>query len=122
MNIVLKDKAGTDVTFTPAGTTLDGRVYVHRGNTLLDTKRITLRLVETKNTNRVHIKLSVPSVCTSSVDCADPVVKYTQVASADITVVRFASEDARNDLAALHGSLNNSDVIAQLITAATLPN
>lgn len=119
--MILKDKDGADVTFTRTGTTADGVVYDSRGSSLLDTKRLTFRLVETKATNRIHVKLSVPSVCASSVDCAVPEVKYTQVASGDITVVRFASEDDRNNLAAFLKSIYALPEVSSMIVNAVIP-
>lgn len=121
MKIVLKDRLGADVEFVYSGSTDDGVVFDTRGgNSLLDRKRLTLRLNSSGATNRVKTKLSVPSVCTTEPGCV-PTVSYTLVASADISVVKFSSADDRADLVALLASLQGSAEIANLINEGILP-
>ena len=120
--IVLKDKANADVTFTLTGVAGNSVIFDNRTSSLLGRKRLTLTVNENKNTNRVAVKLSIPSVCDDSVSgCTTESVKYTQVASADITVVRFSSLADREDLAALFGSLITNAAIEDMVVEGVLP-
>lgn len=121
--IVLKDKANADVTFTLTGVAGNSVIFDNRTSSLLGRKRLTLTVNENKNTNRVAVKLSIPSVCVEgdSSGCTTESVKYTQVASADITVVRFSSLTDREDLAALFGSLVTSAAVEDMVTEGVLP-
>lgn len=120
--IVLKDKANADVTFTLTGVAGNSVIFDNRTSSLLGRKRITLTVNENKNTNRIAVKLSLPSVCVGDgSDCTTESVKYTQVASADITVVRFSSLVDREDLAALFGSLITSAAVEDMVTEGVLP-
>lgn len=122
MNIVLKDRNDADVVFTFTGTTGSGVVFDNRSATLIGRKRLTLQLNENTNTNRVGVKLSVPSVCVGDDTCEKATVKYTQVASADYSVVRFASQADRDDLAAMFASLIGSAAIEELVVDGVLPS
>lgn len=120
--IVLKDKANADVTFTLTGVAGNSVIFDNRTSSLLGRKRLTLTVNENKNTNRIAVKLSIPSVCASDPsDCTTESIKYTQVASADITVVRFSSLADREDLAALFGSLITSAAVEDMVTEGVLP-
>lgn len=119
--LVLKDKAQADVPFTLSGISGNSAIFDNRGSSLLNRKRITLTVNENKNTNRIAVKLSLPSVCTDATACATESVKYTQVASADITVVRFASTVDREDLGALFGSLITNAAVQDMVTEGVLP-
>lgn len=121
--IVLKDKANADVTFTLTGVAGNSVIFDNRTSSLLGRKRITLTVNENKNTNRVAVKLSLPSVCAGdeTSDCPTESIKYTQVASADITVVRFSSLVDREDLASLFGSLITSAAVEDMVTEGVLP-
>lgn len=121
MTIVLKDKANANVTFTRTGISGNSVIYDNRGASLLNRKRLTLTVNENKNTNRIAVKLSLPSVCNDGTDCATESIKYTQVASADVTVVRFASTVDREDLGALFGSLITNIAVQDMITDGVLP-
>lgn len=121
--IVLKDKANADVTFTLTGVAGNSVIFDNRTSSLLGRKRLTLTVNENKNTNRIAVKLSIPSVCDdkSASGCTTESVKYTQVASADITVVRFSSLADREDLAAMFGSLITSAAVEDMVTEGVLP-
>lgn len=122
MNLVLKNKAAENVTFTPVGTTGNSMVYEDRTGPLMGRKRVTLSLNEKANTNRVAVKISLPAVCASDAEtCGVDAIKYTQVASADITVVKFATEADREDLAALFASLIGSSALEDLVVQASMP-
>lgn len=118
--IVLKNRLNENITFTYAGRTSQGAVFDSPGATLLDRKRITLQLGENQNVNRVKMKISVP-VLNTSVAGAAPTVSYTQVASGDITVVRFADEANREDIVSLFSSLAGSATVLALATEGILP-
>lgn len=116
--IVLKDRNNADVTFSLTSVSPNGLVFDNRSGALLNRKRITLSLNEGAKTNRVRCKLSIPAVAT--VDGL-PVVQYTQVGSCDISVVTFASDEDRQDLAAMFGSLATSAAVTDMIEAGILP-
>lgn len=119
--IVLKDKANADVTFSLTGVAGNSVIFDNRSSSLLGRKRLTLTVNENKNTNRIAVKLSLPSVCAGDTECAAESIKYTQVASADITVVRFSSLADREDLAALFGSLITNAAVEDMVTEGVLP-
>lgn len=120
--IVLKDKANADVTFTLTGVAGSSVIFDNRTSSLLGRKRLTLTVNENKNTNRIAVKLSIPSVCEGETSgCTAESIKYTQVASADITVVRFSSLADREDLAALFGSLITNAAVEDMVTEGVLP-
>lgn len=121
MTIVLKDRNDADVVFTYTGTTGNGVIFDNRSSTLIGRKRLTLSLNENTNTNRIGVKLSIPSICQGEDACDKATVKYTQVASADISVVRFASLEDREDLAAMFASLIGSSDLELLVTDGVLP-
>lgn len=121
MNIVLKDRNGANVTFNQKGYTNNGIIFEAMGTTLLDRKRLSLQITEGANVNRVKFKLSVPSVCQSATDCSTSAVQYTLVASGDLSVVRFSSNEAREDLAALVASLAASAELENMVTDGVLP-
>lgn len=120
--IVLKDKANADVTFTLSGISGNSVIYDNKGDSLLNRKRITLSLNENKSTNRIAIKLSVPSVCEATPGCDVPSIKYTQVASADISVVKFSTKLDREDLQAMFDSLISSTAVVNLVENGVLPS
>jgi len=117
--IVLKDRNSADVPFTLTSVSGNGMVFDNRTGALLNRKRLTLSLNESQKTNRVRAKLSVPSVAT--VD-GIPVITYTQVASCDISVVTFASEDDRADLQAMFSSLTATPAVKNMVERGILPN
>lgn len=117
--IVLKDQNNTDVVFTHVATAPGQLVYQNTGDTLLSTSRLSLSLNENANTNRVRFKLSLPSV---SVDAAGkPVVSYTQVASGDITAVKFSTQADRQRLSALASSLVGNSAVTDLVVSGAFP-
>lgn len=118
--IVLKDQSNEDVVFTHVSTAPGQLVFVNRGDNLLDTKQLTLNLNENARVNRVKFKLSVPTV---NIDSASglPGVTYTQVASGDISVVKFSSAADRALLGALTASLVNSTAIQDLVKDGAFP-
>lgn len=121
MQIVLKDSASNDVTFTLVKRDNNALTFVNsNGGSLMGQKRILVSLNEGKNANRVKVKLMLPSVCSD--ECDVEKVKYEQVSSQDITVVKFATQTDREDLAALTASLASEDVVANLITFAAFPS
>lgn len=121
-NIVLKDSTGADVVFQYTGSpAANKQVYQRRGSTLLDTYKLELSLTESANTNRVRYKLSVPKVCSKSAEC-NPVVSFTQVASGDITVVKFSELTDRKLLQALTASLVATTAMSDLVENGYFPN
>lgn len=121
MSIVLKNSSNADVTFTLSHQLANGVVFDSVGESLLDRKRLTLTLGESQNVNRVRLKLSVPHVCQNGGTGCSPVIDYTQVASMDFSVVRFASGEARDDLIALAASLAADAQVKQLVTNGVMP-
>lgn len=120
MSIVLKNSLNEDVTFNRTTVLSNGVVFDSVGESLLDRKRITLTLGESQNVNRVKIKLSVPHVCNDGPGCA-PVVDYTQVASMDYSVVRFADAKSRADLASFMASLASDPQVVELVEDGVTP-
>lgn len=118
--IVLKDQDSEDVVFTHVSTAPGSLVYVNRGDSLYDQKRLTLSLNESANVNRVKFKLSVPTV---DVDPTTglPAVSYTQVASGDVSVVKFSSLADRKLISALQDSLLSSAEFKNLIETGSFP-
>lgn len=117
--IVLKDQNNTDVVFTHVATAPGQLVFQNAGSTLLSTSRLTLSLNENTNTNRVRFKLSLPTV---GVDATGkPVVTYTQVASGDITAVKFSTQADRERLIALTSSLVSNDAVTDLVVSGAFP-
>lgn len=121
MNIVLKDRNDIDVVFSQKGYTNNGLIFEAAGTNLLDRKRLTLQISEGASVNRVKFKLSAPSVCQSATDCSSTAVQYTLVASGDLSVVRFSSEEDRKDLAALVASLAACTELEDMIVDGSLP-
>lgn len=121
MQIVLKDQNDADVVFTHVSTAANTMEFANAGSSLMDQKRLTLSLNTNANTNRVKFKLSVPKVCASTVDCK-PTVSFTQVASGDISVVRFSELDDRAELSALVASLADSAAVDTLIKNGAFPS
>lgn len=119
--IVLKDSTNADVTFNYSGSDNAGMHFDQANGTLMSRRRISISQGESKNTNRVRVKLSLPTVCEGSEACAVPSILYTQVASADITVVKFASLIDRKDLAALFGNLILSAAVKTTVTDGIMP-
>lgn len=119
MTIVLKNRLNADVTFSKIGVSGTSVVFEAPGTTLMDRKRLVLSLTEGKNVNRVKFKLTVPTVGTDSNGV--PTVSYTQVASGDVSVVRFSSVADRADLAAMLGSLAASDAVGDMINDGSMP-
>lgn len=122
--IVLKDSALADQTFNYVGTGANNAIiYERSAPTLVGRARLSLSLSGNSNVNRVRVKMSVPSVCTTPLPdggCSRPTVEYTQVASADLSVVAFSSAASRADLAAMFGSLiSNADVISMITDGVT---
>lgn len=113
MTIVLKNRLNEDVTFSKVGINGTSVVFEAPGTTLMDRKRLILSLAEGKNVNRVKFKLTVPTV--SADNGGVPTVSYTQVASGDVSVVRFSSSADRADLAAMLGSLATSSAVDDMI-------
>lgn len=118
--IVLKDQNGADVVFTHVSTGPGTLTFTSPGTSLLDVKKLTLSLNENANTNRVRYKLSVPVVCASVAGCK-PVIEYTQVASGDLTIVKFSSEGRRQELAALTASLVGNATVKDLVVGGAFP-
>lgn len=121
MQIVLKDQNGADVVFTHVSTSTNTMEFANTGSSLMDQKRLSLSLNSNANTNRVKFKLSVPKVCASAVDCK-PTVSFTQVASGDISVVRFSQLEDRAELSALVASLANSTAVSTLVKNGAFPS
>lgn len=122
MNIVLKNAAGEDVVFNYVGTpSANKQVFQYRGSTLLDTYKLELSLTESANTNRIRYKLSIPKVCPAGPDCK-PVISFTQVASGDITVVKFSEHSDRELLQALVSSLTATTAVKEMVEDGVLPN
>lgn len=119
--ITIKDHNGNDVVFTYTGTKGDAQVFDAASESLLGRKRIEIGLKANANVNRVSVKLSLPRVCVNEVSCDVPKVSYVQVASADLSVVRFSSEADRKDLAALFASLMANTDVDTLITDGIMP-
>lgn len=119
MNIVLKDQADSDVTFTHVRTAPGLLEFQSRGDSLLDVKRLTLSLNENANTNRVRFKLSIPTIGTDAAN--KPVVTYTQVVSGDFTVVKFSTEADRALLNALATSLVSNATVTDLVVDGAFP-
>lgn len=119
MTIVLKNRLNQDVTFSKVGLSGSSVVYEANGTTLMDRKRLILSLAEGKNVNRVKFKLTVPTMCADN-GCV-PTVSYTQVASGDVSVVRFSSEEDRANLAAMLGSLASSQAVKDMINDGSMP-
>lgn len=117
--IVLKDQANADVTFHHVGTTQNSLSFASRGDSLLDVKKLTLTLTENANTNRVKVKLSVPTV---SADAAGKtVIAYTQVASSDITVVKFSTLEDRALIDSLFASIVSNAAVSNLVKTGSFP-
>lgn len=117
--IVLKDAKAADVVFTHVKTAPNTLTFVNRGDSLLDSKELTLSLNENANTNRVRVKLSVPRVGQNA--DGKSVVEYTQVASCDITIVKFSTADDRALIDALFGSAISSSVVSDLVRSGAFP-
>lgn len=118
--IVLKDQHDADVVFHHVETRTGSLVYMNRGETLLDVKQLTLTLNENAKTNRIKFKLSVPTVG-DDVTTGLPVVSYTQVASGDVSVVKFSTSADRELIDALQKSLANNEAIKDLIVDGAFP-
>lgn len=118
--IVLKDASEGDVVFTHVKTAPGQLIFVNRGDTLLDTKQLTLQLNEGAKVNRVKFKLSVPNVATDVVTGL-PAIKFTQVASGDISVVKFSDTADRALISALSSSLANSTELQDLVINGEFP-
>lgn len=118
--IVLRDKNSDDVVFRHSETALNSMVFINRGDNLLDVKKLTLSLNESAKVNRVKFKLSVPTVDTD-IATGLPAVKYTQVASGDVSVVKFGTEADRDLIAALQESLLSSTEFKDLVVQGSFP-
>lgn len=119
MSIVLKDRNNVDVIFNIISN-VGGKITLSSAGssgTLADARKLEISLKEGANANRVKVKLSIPSTCTTG--CTTE-VSYVQVASQDITVVRKASTADREDLAAFAASLAASTMIAGAIVEGAL--
>lgn len=120
MSIVLKDQNAADVVFQHVETAPNTLVFVSRGDSLLDVKKLTLTLNESAKVNRVKWKLTVPTV-KSDVTTGLPVVSYTQVASGDLSVVKFSSQADRTLICALQESLLSTTVVKDLVVSGAFP-
>lgn len=117
--IVLKDATADDVIFTHVKTAPNTLTYVNRGDSLLDSRELTISLNENANTNRVRVKLSVPRVGKNA--DGKSVIEYTQVASSDITIVKFSTAEDRALIDALFKSAISSDVVSDLVQNGAFP-
>lgn len=120
MTLVLKDQTSADVVFTHVETSPNTLTFMNRGDNLLDAKKITLSLNESAKVNRVKYKISVPTVATDAATGL-PAVKYTQVASGDISVVKFGSSADRALISALQESLVASPELKDLVISGNFP-
>lgn len=118
--IVLKDQNAADVIFHHVETAPNTLVFMNRGDSLLDIKKLTLTLNESAKVNRVKWKLSVPTVKTD-VATGLPVVSYTQVASGDLSVVKFSSSADRALICALQESLTATTAVKDLVISGAFP-
>lgn len=118
--IVLKDQNDADVVFTHVSTAPGSLTFQSVGANLLDTKRLVMSLGSNTNANRIKFKLTVPSVCNDVAGCK-PVINYTQVASGDISIVKFSSEADRQAIAAMTASLVDNAAIKDLIVDGAFP-
>lgn len=121
MQIVLKDRNDQDVTFTYRAREGTTAIFDSAEGPLLGRKRLTLKLTGNTNVNRVKVVLSVPRRCADEGDCGVPTIKYTQVASADFSVVTFSTEEDRQDLAAMFSSLVASPDVEDLVVDGIIP-
>lgn len=123
--IVLKDSLGVDQTFTFTTVSPNGdSVFVRQSGPLLGRAELRLAVGGNTNVNRVKAKLSLPVVCaadSSPGSCPTTMIKYTQVGSTDITVVKQSSEVERQDLNAMLKSLAGNPVVEQLVINGIIP-
>lgn len=115
MSITLKDKDGSDVVFTEVGRVNNSRLFQSAGTSLLDTKRITIGLVEKGATNRIIAKLSVPSVGVIPSTGVSGVL-WTEVGSFDLSSVRAADSNAALNFIAMFASLAADNTVKSLYT------
>lgn len=113
--ITLKNAAGQDVVYTEVSRTAGTINFVHNGTSLLDSARLTLKLVEKADTNRVIGKLSIPSVDVVPTTGVQSVL-WTEVGSFDLSSVLAADTAAANDFAAQFASLCATDTVKGLYT------
>lgn len=117
--IVLKDASDGDVVFTHVKTAPNTLTFVNRGDSLLASKELTLSLNENANTNRVRMKISVPRVGRNA--DGKSVIEYTQVASSDITIVKFSTAEDRALIDALFKSAVSNVVLSDLVQNGAFP-
>lgn len=118
--IVLKDSLDQDVVFKHISTSQNKIVFEAAGDSLLDRKRLELSLSQSANVNRAKYKITVPSICNDGDSCV-PKIAYTQVASGDVSIVRYSSVKDREDLAAYMESLAQSQALKDIIIDGGLP-
>lgn len=121
MPIVLKNHAAVNVPFSYAGDVPNGRIFSNSGPLgLLDRKRLTTTILETKGAYRVRFKLEQPSVCDQATDCTN-MLNYTQVGSADISVVKTGKLLDRQDMVAYIKSFTATAEFAAMVIDVTVP-
>lgn len=119
-NIVIKNKALVDVTFSPRSNAANNVTYVASGVSLLDSKRIDLALKDNGPTNRVIGKLTIPTVGANPSTGVNGVL-WTEIGSIDLTAVKGATTVAAEDFHALFVNFVASDAVKQMFLAGVRP-
>lgn len=122
MSITLKNAANADVVFFLTGVNGNTAIFDSASDSLLGRKRIEVTLKSSSAVNRVGYKLTLPSVCDDATACGVSKMKYTQIASGDISVVKASTALDRNDLAALQASLAANASIQNMIKNGVMPS
>lgn len=119
-NIVIKNKALVDITFTPRSNAANNVTYIAAGTSLLDSKKIDLVLKDNGPTNRVVGKLSVPTVGVNPGTGLNGVL-WTEVGSIDLSAVKAATTVAAEDFHALFVNFVASDAVKQMFLTGVRP-
>lgn len=123
MTIVLKDRTDANVAFVKAGSTATSRIFLSsaKDGTLVGRKRLTLSVTETASVFRCKFKLEQPHTCAPNEACRTEVI-YTQVASGDVSVVKFSTSNDRADLVAFIKSITGTAEWVEMVQNGNLPN
>jgi hypothetical protein len=113
--ITLKDAAAADVVFTLQS--VQGRVhhFVHAGESLLDSERLHLSIVDQGKVARIKGALFIPTVGTNP-STGLPSVLWQEAGSFDLTSVKAASSVSAEDFVARFASLASSEYVASMYT------
>lgn len=97
MAITLKNTNDEDVVYSKRSVNGDSHLFAAQSNSLLARPTIQIAVKERQSTNRVSVKLSIPTLSTGATLDELPKVVYTEIGSIDLSAVKGASVEQATD-------------------------